>query len=152
MIPQQHRKKAGWAAIAVVCVSGFEGCRQYAYRDPVGIPTVCFGETRGVHLGQHFTRPECENMLGDRLQEFDAGVRKCVRIEMPATREAAMVSFAYNLGVGGFCRSSVARLLNENRPREACDALLHFNTARGIPLPGLTRRRQEERKLCLEGL
>ena len=150
MIPARHLKKAGWAAIAVVCVSGFEGCREYAYRDPVGIPTVCFGETRGVHLGQHYTRGQCENMLIPRLDEFDRGVRACVHVDMPPPREAAMVSFAYNLGIGGFCRSSVARLLNEALPAEACNALLRYDRAAGIVLPGLRRRRAEERRLCLE--
>jgi lysozyme len=69
---------------------------------------------------------------------------------MSDERRAAMVSFAYNLGVEGFCKSSVARRLNENDPK-ACDGLLNYVYARGVYLPGLAKRRKSERALCMEG-
>lgn len=150
MIPTRHRKTAGWAALAVACVGGFEGLRTVAYRDPVGIPTVCFGETRGVHMGDRHTADECRAMLGDRLQEFAAGVDRCIRVPMSDSRRAAVVSFAYNVGTGALCKSTFARRLNAGDPH-ACDELLRWTTAKGITLPGLVRRRQAERKLCLEG-
>ena len=68
---------------------------------------------------------------------------------MPMRRQVAMVSFAYNVGVGAYCGSSVARLLNAGQTRAACDALLKWNKAGGVVFPGLTRRRQAERELCL---
>jgi lysozyme len=144
------RKAAGWAAIAVVCVGGFEGLRQTAYRDPVGIPTVCFGETRGVRMGDHHTTDECKAMLAGRLEEFNDGVNRCVHVQMSDPRRAAVVSFSYNVGVGAFCKSSFARRLNAGDP-DACDELLKWTKAKGITFPGLVRRREEERKLCMEG-
>ena len=54
-------------AAAVALVSGFEGLRNYAYRDPVGIPTICFGETRGVHMGDYKTTQEGK---AHRFEEF----------------------------------------------------------------------------------
>jgi len=142
------KKGAGWAAIAVICVSGFEGVRQVAYRDPVGIPTVCFGETRGVKMGDRHTLDECQGMLIDRLDEFNAGVNRCIRVPMSDSRRAAVVSFSYNVGIGAFCSSTFARRLNAGDPK-ACDELLKWTKAKGITLPGLVRRRDEERKLCM---
>lgn len=148
MIPKEHRAKAGWAALAVAVVGGFEGMRTVAYRDPVGIPTVCFGETRGVHMGDKYTPEQCKDMLGDRLEEFDKGVAACVDVSrMSAYRHAAVVSFAYNVGVGTFCHSQFAKRLNDGDVN-ACDELKKYVYARGVYLPGLARRRQEEAQLC----
>lgn len=64
---------------------------------------------------------------------------------------AAFLSLSYNIGSAGFCKSSVARLWNAGETRAACDAMLEFNRAAGITMPGLTRRRTQERVLCLKG-
>lgn len=148
-------KKGGALAASVVAlVSGFEGLRTYAYRDPVGIPTICFGETRGVKMGDHKTPAECKDMLVSRLAEFETGMRKCLASPdtIPDNAYAAFLSFTYNAGTGNFCKSSVASRANQGNLRGACDALLMWDKARGIRLPGLTKRRQEERALCLRGL
>lgn len=142
------RKVAGWSAIAVLCVGGFEGLRTVAYRDPVGIPTICFGETRGVRMGDRRTTEECKDMLATRLLEFSLAVDRCVHVPMSDSRRAAVVSFTYNVGEGAFCRSGFARKLNAGDPN-ACDELRKWTTAKGITLPGLVRRREEERALCL---
>jgi lysozyme len=148
-------KKGGALAASVVAlVSGFEGLRTYAYRDPVGIPTICFGETRGVKMGDHKTPAECKDMLISRLAEFEIGMRKCLASPdtIPDNAYAAFLSFTYNAGAGNFCQSSMARFANKGDLRDACDSLLMWDKARGIRLPGLTKRRQEERALCLRGL
>lgn len=147
---KSSRKQAGWAVIAVGVVGSFEGLRQAAYRDPVGIPTVCFGETRGVKMGDRYTVDQCKDMLIVRLEEFNAGVDRCIRVPMSDQRRAAVVSFSYNVGTGALCSSTFARRLNAGDPK-ACDELLKWTKAKGITLPGLVRRRQEERKLCMEG-
>lgn len=149
MIPQEHRKKAGWAAVAVVCIGGFEGLRTAAYRDPVGIPTVCFGETRGVHMGDKYTPEQCKAMLADSLDAYYDGAAKCVPVMDRFTpyRQAAIVSFTYNIGVGGFCKSGFARRLNAGDPG-ACDELEKYVYAHGVKLPGLVKRRHEEAQLC----
>jgi len=151
---ERTRKVAGrtatWLAIATACVGAFEGLRTLAYRDPVGIPTVCFGETRGVVMGDRHTIEECKDMLGVSLIEFNAGVDSCIRAPLSDTRRAAVVSFAYNVGVGALCNSTFARRLNAGDP-DACDELLKWTKAGGVTWPGLVRRRQDERKLCREG-
>ena len=148
-------KKGGALAASVVAlVSGFEGLRTYAYRDPVGIPTICFGETRGVKMGDHHTPAECKDMLIDRLAEFETGMRKCLASPdtIPDNAYAAFLSATYNIGTWAFCKSSMARKANAGDIRGACDALLAWDKAGGFRLPGLTKRRQAERALCLRGL
>lgn len=150
MIPKQHRAKAAWMALAVAFVGGYEGLRTKAYRDIVGVVTVCYGETRGVKMGDSFTKDECDEMFGDGLAEFDEAVQRCIHVALPDKRRVAFVSLAYNIGSGGFCRSTVARKANEGDVRGACDAILAWNKAGGRVVAGLTRRREAERKLCLE--
>lgn len=140
--------KATWLTICLATVPAAEGLRQYAYRDPVGIPTICFGETRGVKMGDFKTVEQCKAMLIPRLEEFNRGVDSCVRVPMSESRRAAMVSFSYNVGTGAFCRSTLVRKLNAGDPN-ACDELRKWTTAKGIKLPGLVNRREEERRLCL---
>lgn len=142
------KKRAAWAAIAMTCVAGFEGLRTVAYRDPVGVPTLCFGETKGVQMGDRATPEECRQMLGDRLHEFNAGISQCVVVPISDSRRAALVSFAYNVGIGAACKSTLVRKINTGDP-EACDELRRWTYAKGIQLPGLVRRREEERRLCL---
>lgn len=147
-----NKQKAGWAAIAITCVSGFEGLRQAAYLDPVGIPTVCFGETKGVKLGQVKTIDECKGMLHDSLMISDQSVERCVHVPMSDDRHAALVSFTYNIGGGAFCASTLVKKLNAGDIVGACNELPKWNKARGITLPGLTKRREQERQLCMMGL
>lgn len=146
------KKGAAAGALAVALVGGFEGLRLNAYRDVVGVPTVCYGETRGVKMGDKHSKAECDAMLLKGLQDFERGVLACAKAEMPDARLVAHVSLAYNIGVGAYCKSTVVRRLNAGDVRGSCDAFLMWNKARGITFPGLTRRRQAERELCLRGL
>lgn len=156
------KKQAAVAALAATVIGGFEGLRQTAYRDPAtrGYPwTVCYGETRladgsPVRPGMSFTLDQCKAMLVARADEFGDALEKCVPSAktMPATRYVAHLSLSYNIGSGAYCKSSVARLQNAGYPRQACDAFLKWNRAAGVVMPGLTKRRQQERALCLEGL
>lgn len=140
-------------ATAIATVGGWEGLKLVAYRDIVGVPTVCFGETRGVKMGDRHTREECEAMLGDALKEFEAGMRACLKDPdgLPEGAYAAFLSVSYNIGTGAFCRSSMARLANAGNLPAACDALLMWNKAGGRVVRGLTNRRIAERELCLKG-
>jgi lysozyme len=150
------KRSAAIAGLAVALVGGFEGLRTAAYIDPVGIPTICFGETRGVRMGDAATKSQCEGMLIDRLDEFSAGIDKCLPRDLPPRTYVAFLSAAYNIGVPAFCGSSMARKSTVGDLIGACDALLLWNrvTMGGVrvALPGLSNRRKEERDLCLAGI
>ncbi|UOD30693.1 lysozyme [Massilia violaceinigra] len=143
------KHRAGWLAIAAVFVGGFEGLRQAAYLDPVGIPTICFGETKGVRLGQRATLAQCDAMLAASLQLANRAVDDCIRVPLPDYRRAAVVSFTYNVGRDAMCGSTMARKLNAGDTLGGCDELLRWTYAKGVRLPGLVKRRAVERNMCM---
>jgi lysozyme len=61
------------------------------------------------------------------------------------------VSFAYNVGGGNYCGSTLVRKLNAGDTAGACNELTRWTRAKGIVLPGLVKRREAERQLCLQG-
>lgn len=148
------------ALLACATVGGFEGYRQKAYPDPAtrGPPwTACYGETKGIKLGDEFTKQQCDAMLLKSLDEHGDKIEACVPWLRVAPRKTyvASLSLGYNIGGGAFCKSTVARLFNEGSAIEACDAFLAYDKARVagvlVQIPGLTRRRGVERVMCLEG-
>jgi lysozyme len=128
--------------------------RTSAYRDVVGIPTVCFGETRGVRMGDRYTADECRTMLGDGLVDFEAGMRACLKAPdaVPDGPYVAFLSLSYNIGTRAFCGSTVARRANAGDLPGACDAIPAWNKAGGRVVQGLSNRRAEERTICLTGI
>lgn len=148
------KKSAGLMAAAVALVGAWEGLRLVAYRDVVGVPTVCFGETRGVKMGDRYTAEQCREMLGDALAEFETGMRRCLTAPdaIPPKPYVTFLSLSYNIGTGAFCRSTLVRKANQGDIRGACDEILKWNRAGGRVLKGLTNRRKEEHRICLDGL
>lgn len=154
------KKGAGGAAaitvagmLAVQTVGGFEGLRLAAYQDIVGIWTACYGETKGIKPGMKFSKETCNNMLIDSLVEHEMGMRKCLKNPdaLPIETYVANVSLTYNIGVGAFCKSTAAKMLNAGNIPAACEALTRFNKAGGKVVKGLVTRRTAEHKLCMKG-
>lgn len=143
---------AGAIALAAALIAPWEGVELKAYRDIVGVPTICYGETRGVSIGDTATLAECQTMLATAVADFEKGIRPCLPAELPEKTRAAFISAAYNIGKGAFCGSSMSRLAKAGDLRGACEALMKWNKAGGKVVRGLTNRRAAERKLCLEGL
>lgn len=148
------KKTAAVMVAAVALIGGWEGLRTVAYRDVIGVPTVCFGETRGVEMGDKYTVDECKVMLGDALAEFETGMRRCLTSPdtIPAKPYVAFLSLSYNIGTGAFCRSTVVKKANARDYKGACEAISAWNRAGGRVIPGLVNRRADERRICLEGV
>ena len=146
----------GFMALAITIVAGFEGLYPKAYRDPVGIPTICYGHIEGVRMGDTMTVQQCKDLLATDLVAYDKAMMACVKVPLSPQEHAAYLSFAYNVGTGGWCKSTSLRKLNAGDRLGACDGLLAWNKAtkngRKIVLPGLDRRRKEERILCRSGV
>jgi len=142
-------------------VAAFEGIRHTAYQDSAGVWTICYGHTRGVHAGMRATQAQCDAWLLEDLAEADAIVDRCMPDTMGASRRAAFISFAYNVGPGaegvkdGLCvlrngnKPYIRRMSEQGRWQEACDGLLAWTKAGGVELRGLVKRRHSERALCL---
>ena len=142
---------AAWLTIATVLVAAFEGYSGHVYRDAVGVETICYGQTAddGANFSKVYTKAECLQMLGQDLQTYDSMVHSCIKVPLPPHREAALVSFVYNLGQHALCSGAVARNLNNGNIQAGCRAMLQYDHAGGKTLAGLTRRRQAEYQLCL---
>ena len=135
-------------------VGGFEGKRNWAYQDIVGVWTVCYGETRGVTRGMHKTDAECNQMLAEGLVEFERGMRKCLKRpdDIPDVAYKVFISTAWNIGTGAFCKSSIARKANAGDMVGACNSIRLYNKAGGRVVQGLETRRKKEQADCLASL
>ena len=139
-------------ALAVATIGGYEGLRTDAYPDVVGVWTVCYGETRGVQPGDQHTKAECDAQLAGAIAEFEQGLDRCLTADVPLGTKVALISWAYNVGIGAACRSTLVRKANGGDLVGACNELPRWNRAGGRVLRGLTNRRISERELCLRGL
>lgn len=116
---------------------------------PGDVPTIGFGTTDGVKMGDRITPPKAlERALGD-ISKYEGALKKCVRVPLSQNEYDAYVSLSYNIGTGAFCRSTLVKYLNESRYEEACNEILKWDKFKGKPLRGLTLRRQEEHRKCL---
>lgn len=132
----------------IALIKQFEGLRLDAYICPAGVPTIGYGTTRNVKMGQSITEADADRMLCEDLTTFEACVTNSV--DAPLTQEQfdALVCFVYNLGCGAFKGSTLLKKINAQDPG-AADEFLRWNKAGGRVLPGLTRRREAERALFL---
>ena len=134
-------------------VHEFEGCKLEAYPDPGtgGEPwTIGFGSTGpDIGPGTVWTQEEADARFLDDLTKFGDGVDRLVRVPLTDNQFAALVSFAYNVGLGALAGSTLLRKLNAGDYQGAADQLPRWNKAAGRVLPGLVRRRAAERELFL---
>ncbi len=136
---------------AVQAVKAHEGAALVAYADPVGIPTICYGATRGVRLGQKATPAECEAMLKRDLTYAGKGIAQGVKRPITQDQYDALVSFVYNVGETQFYRSTLLRKLNAGDCYGAVAEFKRWNKAKGRVLNGLTKRRAYEAALFQKG-
>jgi len=134
-------------------VQEFEGCKLEAYPDPGtgGAPwTVGWGSTGpDIGPGTVWTQEEADARFLDDLGKFADGVDGLVRVALTDNQFAALVSFAYNVGLGALAGSTLLRKLNADDYQGAADQLPRWNKGGGRVLPGLVRRRAAERDLFL---
>jgi lysozyme len=147
---------AAAAALAVVCLTQWEGMDLIAKHfaiDPPGVITACIGRTNyddpDLRAGQKFTPEQCKQFLLDDLPKYAAQLDRCLKVETPPHRRAALISFTYNVGGGTVCKSSVIRYINQGDVQRGCDALMNYTKANGKYLQGLANRRKFEREWCL---
>lgn len=144
------------AAIATAIAIPAEGLRQFAYYDPTGVLTVCYGTTGpDVVKGKKYSLAECRALLDRDMLDAVQAVDRCAP-GLPEPVLAAFSDAAYNLGPAIACnqqKSTAARLLAAGDYTGACNQLPRWNKARVagtmVELPGLTKRRAKEREICL---
>lgn len=125
-----------------------EGLRLEAYSGPGG-RYIGYGHQMQPGEKSTITEAEADALLRQDVRAAEDGVRR--RLTRPANENqfSAMVSLAYNLGVGGFGRSPVLEKFNAGDIQGAADAFLNHNRGGGVVLDHLTHRRELERELFL---
>lgn len=140
-------------------IKSFEGLRLKAYDDGVGVITIGYGTTRypnghKVQLGDTCTEKQAEQYLANDLAKFEKSVNDLIKVPVNQNQYDALVSFTYNVGVGGFAGSTALKLLNSGDYTGCAKALLSWNKGRVggklVEIDGLTRRRKAEKDLFLK--
>jgi len=132
-------------------VKRFEGFRSAPYRCPAGVWTIGYGHTAGVAAGMPaITEAQAARLLTEDLAVFAKGVERLIKVPVPQNQYDALVSFAYNVGLGGLQRSDVLARLNAGDAVGAAEAFGRHVKAKGVVLAGLVRRREAERRLFEE--
>lgn len=158
LTPRQ-RKVAAAAVAATLIAAPAEGLRQLAYYDPPGILTACRGHTGpDVQKNVVYSLAQCDQWMTADMTKAVTAVDKCA----PDAPEGVLIAFGdavFNLGPTIACdpkNSTAARLLSQKRYLEACGQLLRWDKAKVagvmVSLPGLTKRRNEEYRVCVRGL
>jgi lysozyme len=137
------------AAVTVSTVAMLEGHSNDPYTDIVGVQTVCYGETNVTM--RRYSDAECNAMLRKSLVKYGDGILKCIRVPISQNQHAAFISFAYNVGIGAFCGSSLVKKLNRGDYENACRSMQAWTYAGGKFVQGLKNRRDVEVRLCLKG-
>lgn len=140
--PRQLLAVLALSAAGLVGIVAREGYSDKAYPDPVhgtAVPTIGFGTTEGVRMGDTTTPvPALQRALRD-VQTYEHALKQCVKVPLHQHEYDAYVSLAYNIGASNFCTggrkggtSVLVQRLNAGDYAGACDAILGWKYAGGI--------------------
>lgn len=134
-------------------IKKFEGIRLKSYICPAGVLTIGYGHTGpDVYPNQQITAEEAEKLLWEDTESAQQAVSSFVSAKINQNEYDSLVSFTFNVGPTAFVNSTLLRLLNKGADRKVVAAEFGRWVKAGsdTPVPGLVRRREEERKLFLE--
>lgn len=139
------------SAAALVGIAVNEGYSDKAYTPvPGDVPTIGFGDTHGVKLGDRTDPVRALIKLNQHTQTFQRELRGCIGdVPMHQHEWDAIVSWTYNVGSTAACKSTLVKKLQAGDYPGACRELLRWDKFQGKPLPGLTKRRQDEFSTCM---
>jgi lysozyme len=131
--------------------------RLRAYLCSAAVPTIGWGTTlypsgKRVKIGDVITPEEAEEYLINDIQIAIHTIRKEVKVKLTQSMFDALVSFIYNIGTGAFRKSTLLRLLNDEKYTLASQQFARWNRVNGVPVSGLSRRRKAEKELFNEGI
>lgn len=137
---------------AITLIKEFEGLRLDAYLDPVGVPTIGYGHTEGVKLGDKITTQRAVELLMQDLEQIRVpALKKVIKVPVTNNEFCALVSFAFNVGNAAFANSTLCQLLNAGEsPFKVAAQFDRWVFAKGQKLRGLERRRNAEKALFLK--
>jgi len=137
--------------IAIDMIKRWEGFRPLAYLCPANVWSIGYGHTKTAREGMKVTQAEAEALLRQDLDEIVAALATAIRVPLSDQQSAAILSWAYNVGVGAAQRSTLLRKLNAGDYAAVPEELMRWVRARGKVLPGLVNRRSAEAGLWVLG-
>jgi lysozyme len=139
---------------AIKLLHKYEGLVLDAYLCPAKVPTIGYGNTfyedgSKVKMGDKITKERAIELFENILENnFASQVKRLIKSRVTNNQFSALVSFAYNVGIGNLKRSTLLKLVNSNPNDPAIrQQFMRWNRAGGKVLLGLTRRRESEANL-----
>ena len=130
-------------------IKTFEGCKLFAYRDSVGVPTIGYGHVKGVKMGMSITQKQAEEFLKSDIKPVER-LLNGMDINYTQNQFDALTSWIFNLGEGNFKKSTMYKnIVARKSDIEITDQMVKWVNAGGKPLLGLKRRRREEANMFL---
>lgn len=130
-------------------IKQFENLRLDAYLCPAKVPTIGWGHTKGVKLGQRITVQQAEQMFAEDIAPIER-LLNGLKINFRQEQFDALVSWIFNLGAGKFKSSTMyKRIVANARDEEITDQMVKWINSGGRPLAGLMVRRVKEANMYL---
>mgnify|MGYP001399894789 CR=1 FL=1 len=143
------------SAEGINLIKRFEGVRNRAYRDCVGLWTIGVGHLIGDgkslpdSWNRTFTEEEINALLIRDLSRFERGIRMYIKVPLRQCEYDSLCSFAFNLGLGTLQRSTLRQKINRGDKEGAAKEILKYCRAGGKVIKGLQRRREAEYRMFL---
>ena len=142
----------------IALIKHHEGVRNRPYRDCIGLWTIGVGHLIGDgkslpdSWNKTFTSEEVDALLRTDLRRFELGISKMLpNVPLRQCEFDSLVSFAFNVGLGTFQRSTLRQALLRGDKTQAMESLLKYCKAGGKIVKGLQTRRLDEKQLFLGG-
>lgn len=140
------------SATGLIGIASYEGFSEKAYIPIKGdVPTIGFGSTEGVKMGDAITVPQALDRLRRDITVAESAISRCVRVPLSQGELDAYTSLAFNIGTDAFCLSTLVVKLNGGDYAGACEEIKRWVYAGGRRVPGLVARREKEYAACVGG-
>ncbi len=138
------------SAAGLIGIASHEGFSDTAYIPIAGdVPTIGFGSTEGVQLGDKITVPEALERLHRDVGNAESAIGLCVTVPLSQGEYDAFTSLAFNIGSSAFCSSTLVRKLNGGDYEGACQEIRKWVYSGGRKVQGLVNRREDEYRMCM---
>ena len=131
-------------------IKKFEGCELEAYKCAAGVWTIGYGHTEGVNPDDEMDKESAEELLALDLVVYERSVSWIIEVPLEQQQFDALVSFTFNLGETNLSKSTLRKVLNQEKYSEVPNQIRRWNKAGGKVNEGLVRRREAE-ALLFEG-
>jgi lysozyme len=137
------------SAVAFGVLVQYEGwCGSACIPIPGDVPTLGFGTTEGVKLGDTITPPKAVARALQDVAKFEGAVKQCVTVPLYQYEYDALIQLSYNIGPTAFCGSTLVKKANAGDYAGMCREILRWDRAQGRVVRGLTLRRESEYRRC----